>query len=235
MPFTIVGKKYSIAEFETYCDSLSKQEWVKKIVLHNTAIPSLAQRPGGILTSQHIKNLKSYYEGLGWSGGPHLFVDATGIWVFNPLNKKGVHSPSFNSNAWGVEMLGDYQKESFTSGLGAAVANNAQHAIAMLAQVQNWTNIKDKMILHKEDPNTTHKTCPGKNVDKLEFMNRVNMILNPVDEKQELTVLANNIKIEGAFVDDKSVTYVPLRALSTALGFKIKYIASKNQVIVEKD
>lgn len=234
MSFTIVGKKFTISEFDAYCDSLAKQSWVKKIVLHNTSSPSLAQRPGGILTSQHIKNLHSYYEGLGWSGGPHLFIDATGIWVFNPLTKTGVHSPSYNSNAWGIEMLGEYQTESFTSGLGAAVATNAQHAMASLAQLQGWTTMNDKMLLHKEDPKTTHKSCPGKNVFKADFMDKVNKILKPVDEAEAISVIAGGILINGAYVDDKSVTYTPLRSLCEALGLKVTYIASKNQVIVTK-
>lgn len=233
--FTIVGKKFTISEFDAYCDSLKKQSWVKRIVLHNTAVPSLAQRPGGILTTQHIKNLKSYYEGMDWPGGPHLFIDATGIWVFNPLNREGTHSPSYNSSAWGVEMLGDYQKESFTSGLGAAVATNAQHAVASLAQLQGWTSIDNgKMLLHKEDPNTTHKSCPGKNVFKADFIDKVNKILKPVDEPEAISVIAGGVKIDGAYVDDKSVTYTPLRSLCEALGLKVTYIASKNQVIVTK-
>ncbi len=241
MSFTIVAKKFTIAEFDDYCDSIAKQAWVKKIVLHNTSSPSLAQRPGGILTSQHIKNLHSYYLGLGWSGGPHLFIDATGIWVFNPLNETGVHSPSYNSSAWGIEMLGEYSTESFTSGLGAAVANNAQHAMASLAKIQGWTEINSKMVLHKEDPKTSHKSCPGKNVVKADFMSKVNMILKPVEDEEEekpalppLSVVVNGVVINDAFVNEKSVTYAPLRAMCEALGLKVTYVASKNQVIVTK-
>lgn len=234
MPFTIVGKKFTVSEFDTYCDSLSKQKWVEKIVLHNTSTPSLAQRPGGILTSQHIKNLHVYYQGLGWSGGPHLFVDATGIWVFNPLDKAGVHSPSYNSNAWGIEMLGDYQVESFTSGLGASVASNAQHAIASLAQLQGWATVNEKMLLHKEDPKTTHKSCPGKNVFKTDFISKVNTILNPVDELSEIKVVAGGVLIEGAYVNELNVTYTPLRTLCEALGLKVTYIPATNQVVVTK-
>jgi hypothetical protein len=108
-------------------------------------------------------------------------------------------------------MLGNFQTESFTSGLGLAVATNAQHAMASLAQLQGWTSISDKMILHKEDPNTTHRTCPGKNVSKADFMAKVNDILKPIEDKPDIEVIADGIKINDAYLDDENLTYVPLR------------------------
>jgi hypothetical protein len=234
MSFTIVGKKFTKKEFEDYCKTIAKQSWVEKIVLHNTASPSLAQRPGGILTAQHIKNLHTYYEDKGWNGGPHLFIDATGIWVFNPLTRKGVHSPSYNSTAWGVEMLGNYQVEAFDTGLGAQVADNAQHAIACLAQIQGWKTVTNTMILHKEDPKTTHKTCPGKNVSKTVFINRVNEILKPsAPELPKISVIAGGKLIADAYQNEQGLTFVPLRTLCDATGLSIQYDGTKNQVTVE--
>lgn len=234
MSFSIVGRKFTKKEFEDYCKAIAKQSWVKKIILHNTASPSLAQRPGGVLTAQHIKNLHSYYEGKGWDGGPHLFVDATGIWVFNPLTETGVHSPSYNSTAWGVEMLGNYQVEAFTSGLGAQVASNSQHAIACLAKIQGWTSVSNTMLLHKEDPKTTHKTCPGKNVSKSDFISKVNALIKSADiEVPKISVVANGKIIDGAYQDEKGLTFVPLRTLCDATGLTIKYDGTKNQVTVE--
>jgi len=90
-------------------------------VLHNTASPSLQQRPNG-LTHQHILNLERFYRDTQkWSAGLHLFVDDRQIWVFTPLTVSGVHSPSFNKLALGVEMLGDYAKEEFNTGRGLKV------------------------------------------------------------------------------------------------------------------
>jgi len=139
-------------------------------VLHNTAIPSLAQRPDG-LTKKHITGLESFYrDEQKWFGGPHLFVDDKQIWVFTPLNMSGTHSPTWNKVALGIEMLGDFEKESFDSGRGLNVRNNVVAAMATLSAVLGLD--PQTMRLHREDPATTH-ACPGKNVRKLEVIQQV--------------------------------------------------------------
>lgn len=174
--FTIVNQKFTADNFDTYVAHTPIGSWTKRLILHNTAAPSLAQRPGGILQPKHIDSLHSYYGGKGWSGGPHLFIDAEGIWVFNPLDRKGVHSPSFNKDSWGVEMLGDYGSESFDTGLGLKVHNNSVRAVAALMRRLGSTVTNDNFKLHKEDPRTTHD-CPGKNVNKAKFMAEVVAVL----------------------------------------------------------
>jgi hypothetical protein len=158
----IVKRKFSPKEFETYVAGLNLKSapWRGKfIVLHNTAVPSLAQRPQG-LKPNHIDNLKSYYEGLGWSAGPHLFVDDHGIWAFSPLTKRGVHSPSWNKTSYGVEQLGNFQTEAYSSGRGAKVQANTIAAMAVLCHAVGIDS--HTLRLHREDPNTTHDTCPGR-------------------------------------------------------------------------
>ena len=93
----IIGKNFSVEEFDNYCHTIQWTAWRPSfIVVHNTAIPNLAQRPSG-LTLQHIKGLEKFYrDEQKWSAGPHLFVDDKQIWVFTPLNVSGVHSPSWN-------------------------------------------------------------------------------------------------------------------------------------------
>ena len=167
----IVGRSFSVDDFDVYCRTLLWVAWRPTfIVLHNTATPSLAQRPNG-LTHQHILNLEAFYRDTQhWSAGPHLFVDDRQIWVFTPLTVSGVHSPSWNSVALGVEMLGDYASEEFDSGRGLAVQKNAVAAIGILSDVLGID--ADTMRLHKEDPLTTH-VCPGKNVSKPKFIQAV--------------------------------------------------------------
>ena len=127
-------------------------------MLHNTGSPNLAQRPQG-LTSQHIANLKAYYEGQGWHAGPHLFVDDQQIWVFSSLTSPGVHSPSWNKVSWGVEQLGDFTPEDYLSGRGLAVRSNV---VAALAVLHHYGGLDSSTLrLHKMDPLTTHKDCPG--------------------------------------------------------------------------
>lgn len=160
----IVGKSYTAADFDSYCHTLQWTAWRPSfIVLHNTAVPSLAQRPGG-LTPLHIANLECYYRDRKcWSAGPHLFIDDRQIWVFTPLTMSGVHSPSWNKVALGIEMLGDYDREPFDSGRGAAVRDNAIAAMATLCAILGLEPATIR--LHREDPLTDH-ACPGTRVRK---------------------------------------------------------------------
>jgi hypothetical protein len=167
----IVGASFSTSEFDSYCHALHWTQWRPSfVVLHNTANPSLAQRPNG-LTKQHILNLEHYYrDEKEWKAGPHLFVDDKQIWVFTPLTMSGTHSRSFNKRALGVEMLGDFKKESFSTGRGRKVRDNTVAAIATLSAVLGID--PRTMRLHKEDPETDHD-CPGLEVDKSEFIEDV--------------------------------------------------------------
>jgi N-acetylmuramoyl-L-alanine amidase len=172
----IIGKSFSPQDFDNYCHTVQWNAWRPSfIVLHNMAIPSLAQRPSG-LTKKHIDNLEAFYrDKQGWNAGPHLFIDDKQIWVFTPLNVSGTHSPSWNKTALGIEMLGDFEKESFDSGRGLSVRKNTVAAIASLSAVLGLNPAS--MKLHREDPGTTH-ACPGKNVRKLEVIQNVQDLLN---------------------------------------------------------
>jgi hypothetical protein len=171
----IVGNHYAADEFDRYCHELQWTAWRPSfIVLHNTASPSLAQRPNG-LTKQHILNLEAFYRDTQhWKAGPHLFIDDRQIWVFTPLTVSGTHSPSWNKLALGIEMLGDYDRESFDSGRGLKVRRNAVAAMATLCAVLGIDS--HTMKLHREDPLTTH-ACPGRNVRKLEVIQEVHDLI----------------------------------------------------------
>jgi hypothetical protein len=171
----IVGNAYDADAFDAYCGSLQWTNWRPSFVtLHNTAVPTLAQRPNGF-TKQQMKNFEIYYrDTMKWSGGPHLFVDDKKIWVFTPLTVPGTHSPSWNNVALGLEMLGDYEKEAFDSGRGKSVCANA---VAAMASVCNALGLDPaSMKLHREDPKTTH-ACPGKSVRKLIVIQAVQDLL----------------------------------------------------------
>lgn len=167
----IVGLSFDATSFDTYAKSLNWTSWRPSfIVLHNTAVPTLAQRPQGF-TRTHIDNLVVYYRDTQkWTAGPHLFIDDRQIWVFTPLTVTGRHSPSWNALALGIEMLGDYNTDGFDSGRGLAVRKNAVAAMASLCGALGLD--PDTMRLHKEDPATTHD-CPGKNVSKSKVIGEV--------------------------------------------------------------
>ena len=171
----IVGKSFTPDAFDAYCHGLHWNAWRPSfIVLHNTASPSLAQRPNG-LTHQHILNLEEFYRDTQkWSAGPHLFVDDKQIWVFTPLTVSGIHSPRWHNVSFGVEMLGDYDAEPFNKGRGAKVRDNAIAALATLSAVLGIDS--HSMKIHREDPLTTH-ACPGTNVHKQEVIQAVHDLI----------------------------------------------------------
>ena len=172
----IIGASFTPATFDQYCHLQHWLAWRPSfIVLHNTSVPSLADRPNG-LSKGNILDLEQYYRHVQhWSAGPHLFIDDHQIWVFTPLTVSGVHSPSWNKLALGIEMLGEYQTEPFNSGRGAQVHANAVAAVATLSAVLGLD--PTTMKLHKEDPLTTHKGCPGKHVVKAAFLQEVQALL----------------------------------------------------------
>ena len=164
----IVGKGFTAPDFEQYVQTIQLTTWRPQfIVLHNTFIPRLAdwhQVPG----EQRMQNLQHYYRDVQhWSAGPHLFIGDDMIWIFTPLGTPGVHSPSWNAISWGVELVGDYSTED----LSARVQGNAIQALAALYALAGLT--PDNLRLHKEDPNTTHKDCPGKRIVKNDVIAQV--------------------------------------------------------------
>jgi hypothetical protein len=166
----IVGQGFLPSNFGEYVGTVQMDllRWRPEfIVLHNTASPTFAQWhevPG----HERMANLEHYYrDQLKWSGGPHLFVADDLIWVFTPLAVPGVHSPSWNKVSWGIEMVGNYAVEPLSN----AVKGNT--VIAITALTKKCDLDPTRMKLHHEDPLTTHRNCPGPNVDKAEIISLV--------------------------------------------------------------
>ena len=162
----IVNKAFSPQDFPAYCAGVHLRDWhPDMIVLHNTGIPSLARWRTHTM-EQHMLALQHFYrDQQKWSAGPHLFIDDKQIGVFTPLDHHGVHSPSWNHRAWGVEMAGDYENEAFDPHVRA----NTISAIAALCRLGHIKPGSLTICLHKEDPRTTHD-CPGKHVDKADIL-----------------------------------------------------------------
>lgn len=114
-----------------------------------------------------MRNLQDFYEGKGWSAGPHLFTDDDQIWTFSPMTARGVHAVSFNATGIGIEMLGDYDTEDPWSGRGLAVLTTTCRAVKALLTRLGLTQAAIRF--HRDDPKTT-KTCPGKKVTKAQFL-----------------------------------------------------------------
>lgn len=163
----IVNKPFTLPELPAYLATLQKSSWKPKyIVIHHTAAPSLRQRPHGF-TSQHMLNIQDFYEGKGWSAGPHIFTDEDQAWMFTPLTQRGVHAVSFNSNSIGIEMLGDYDVEDPWTGRGLATLQNTAAVVKLLMKKYGLT--KNDIRFHRDDPKT-NKSCPGKKISKDKFL-----------------------------------------------------------------
>jgi hypothetical protein len=165
MGFEKVGTVWTRSSFADYLTTFTPPDWCKAVTLHHTATPSLAQRPKGLLMN-HIENLRDYYKlDLGWSSGPHLFIDEDQIYGMCDLRRKGVHAVSLNSSAIGIEVLGYYDQEDPLTGRGLACWNTAAAATRILL---DWLALKadgNTVLFHRDDPRTS-KTCPGAKVKK---------------------------------------------------------------------
>lgn len=172
----IVGKSLRTpAAFGAYLDTVKMGLWRPRfVVVHNTSAPDLATylgystRKNPISDEQWLRNLEGYYrDQQHWSAGPHLFVTPKSICVFTPLNTQGTHSPSWNGVSWGVETVGEFERDPFDG----AIRDNLIAALGMLhakagLQVEPYERGVRGLHFHKEDPKTTHKSCPGRNLKK---------------------------------------------------------------------
>ena len=163
--FPVVGRPILADGIDAYVRSADPR-WVRGITIHHTAAPSLAQRPSGFLET-HMHNFRSYYRGLGWSSGPHFFIDEDQAWAFSPIAKPGIHAKSFNRTHIGIEMLGDYDREDPWSGRGLQVLTMTAAIVAELLRSLNLD--LSAVNFHREDPKSD-KTCPGRRIEKAKFL-----------------------------------------------------------------
>lgn len=170
-----IGKCFPTAEqFLDYLDDIKFGAWRPSFVtMHHTGGPSLktwegySRRLKPITDEQWMVNLASYYGNeLKWSAGPHFFLTPKNFCVLSLPTKRGVHAVSFNALSWGVECVGDFDSEPFTSELADRYAEGLAclHIAAGLEPSDYKFNVRG-LHFHRDDPRTT-KTCPGKKVSK---------------------------------------------------------------------
>lgn len=149
-------------------------------VLHNTDLPRLSAWPGNTPVHQPVHqrllNIAHGYDMKGWSAGPHMFIDTKTINLFTPMWQHGIHSPSYNHLYWGVEMVGNFDLETFPESMHEL----ALGAIRAMYDILDITPSADNFHFHKEDPATTHKHCPGANVGvKEDWIKNLNGMAKP--------------------------------------------------------
>lgn len=177
----IVGRGVTVPELRDYLTTLPRGGWSPRfVVVHNTWSPDLRLYVQDWLHrknwsgEQWMRNLRDFYTGKGWGGGPHLFVAPDKIWLFNPLWKPGVHSPSWNRVSWGVETVGNFDKEPFDGAIRAnlvgALAELHKHADLDPADYRAGVR---GLHFHREDPGTSHRDCPGRSMVKAQLVEDV--------------------------------------------------------------
>lgn len=180
--FPIVGRKFSKAEFIEYVKWVKQNEsylWEPSgITMHHTGFPDLSIRPNGF-TEQHMRNMRHGYKNdNGWSCGPHIYTDDHGIWVFNPLSRRGIHAVSYNSTRYGIEMLGNFDtEEDYDNPRGVASRAHGMFAAAVLMKHAGISTAK--LNFHRHD-SETRKKCPGSHVNFSEFEQAVLEIVEQV-------------------------------------------------------
>lgn len=142
--------------------------WVSGAVIHHTYKPVPSQWRGMVT----MNALQRYYQQLGWSAGPHLFICAgapnpadDGIWQLTPLNLRGIHAGVCNSTKWGIEVVGNYDQTPWSPATNALVT----HAIRALF---DWRELDTtpKTVKGHRDCNSP-KSCPGTAIN-LNFVRR---------------------------------------------------------------
>lgn len=187
----IIGDGMTPSQFDQYVQEIFRERgksafaWVEFCVVHNTAIPRFSPGinasgkwdPGwhAVPGERRMKALEEYYrDDQDWSGGPHAFISDDLIWPFTPLWQHGVHAPSWNGRAWGIEFVGDYNLEPLNSGVW-------KNGISCLTTLHRAAGFSANTIrLHHEDPKTTHKGCPGSRVSKDLVIRSVQQMLGSV-------------------------------------------------------
>lgn len=144
-----------------------------------------------------INGLKSFYEGKGWSAGPHLFIGPDGVWLFTPMNQTGIHASEGNYKSIGIEIVGDYDN-------GVWQGEIKNNVVGVVKALMEKLRIGDDMIKFHRDYST--KTCPGTAITKEWVKSLIHgEDLDPVKQKELEDDLAECVKIAIEAVEKASI------------------------------
>jgi hypothetical protein len=136
--FAYIGTPLNVLQFQTYISSYDFGSIPPDyIVLHHTANPAASWAPlanapnwdraeSGLpddliraKRKHQLDGIMAYYrDSLGWTAGPHLFIDERYIWLFSPMSEVGIHAKWGNSfkqagvlhYSIGIEVVGNYDR-----------------------------------------------------------------------------------------------------------------------------
>jgi hypothetical protein len=217
MSYANVGKVWTVESFKEYLKGIKRPAYVKSVTIHHTGAPSLGQRPKGLL-AQHILNIQSYYESLGWNRGPHLFIDDDQIFGMTPLSIPGIHAVSFNRSSIGIEILGEYDTEDPYTGRGLACMKNAAAAAKAIFEWLDMPVNEDTLKFHRDDPKTS-KSCPGTKVKKDWFISLMQSSVNRVGTVTQTLIPNTEVRLIDYVVQQKGYKHaVATKLLKTDKG-----------------
>jgi len=127
--------------------------WIKGVVIHHTYTPTQADWRG----MATMRAMGKYYQGLGWSAGPHLYLAPDGIYAGTPLAQPGVHAGICNASKIGLEIVGRFDSVGWDIGL-------RERVYALLVELLHWAGLDETTVQgHRECKSP--KTCPGSAID----------------------------------------------------------------------
>lgn len=173
----VVGKCLTLDEFRRYAREFAYGSIPPtSLVIHHTWNPIKSGQPvragntdrGIWKGARSIDGLRTYYEGKGWSAGPHLFIAEDGIWLFTPMSDVGIHSGEGNAKyKWGrlqsysigIEVVGDYDAERWS---GQTLTNTLGVVKVLMGHLKIPT---ESVYFHRDFP-SAKKSCPGAAITK---------------------------------------------------------------------
>ena len=123
--------------------------FLKRVTIHHTWKPTVDQWRG----RRSMDALERFYRLKGWPSGPHLFIAPDGLWAGTPLSTPGTHAGSCNRDSIGIEIVGDYDRQTWDVGL-------RERVYQILVLLLHWLGATETAIRgHREC--LANKSCPG--------------------------------------------------------------------------
>jgi len=147
----ILKKLLTLDEFKKYIKGKDfYPNRPNKLIIHHTWKPVQSTWNG----AKTIDGLKKYYEGKGWSNGPHIFVAPDGIWLFTDMKQQGIHAGDGNYRSIGIEVVGNYDGAKWTGSI-------KRNALGVIDSLMKELDL-DYLDLYPHRFYNKTKTCPGK-------------------------------------------------------------------------
>jgi hypothetical protein len=178
----MVGVRLDAAGWLALLDRLTWSLPPSRVVGHHTYVPD-ERTWAGLAT---MRAMQRFYAGKGWPAAPHLYSAPDGIWLFNPLDRPGIHANAGNCNleyqrpVWGRGTLTWWSigLEMVWNGDRSAPSGPVwEQAVIVMGSLSRKLGIPPETLIrfHNE---YSPKTCPGRHVTKAAVFKAVNAWLS---------------------------------------------------------